>query len=75
MKHEKEDAVNDYIALRVNGNPRGSLAQSAQPGAPVVDDHAGPGRRRLRASMAAVLRASASAERRWAERIDPALAR
>ena len=75
MKHEKEDAVNDYIALRVNGNPHASLAQSAQPGAPVVDDPAAPGRRRLRAPLAAGLRAAARAERRWAERIDPAPAR
>jgi hypothetical protein len=67
--------MSDYIALTINRTSEGSLAQSALPGAPVVDDglRVRPVRP-VRRSLAATLRAAASAERRWADRIDPACA-
>jgi hypothetical protein len=70
--------MSDYIALTINRTAEASLAQSALPGAPVVDDgfRERPARavRPVRRSLAATLRAAASAERRWADRIDPACA-
>jgi hypothetical protein len=70
--------MSDYIALAINRNTEGSLAQSARPGSPVVDDgfRERPARavRPVRRSLAVTLRAAASAERRWADRIDPACA-
>ncbi|HET8768983.1 hypothetical protein RKE38_12720 [Phycicoccus sp. M110.8] len=66
--------MSDYLALttiRLNG----SEATSALPGAPVVDDgwHPAPvaAARPVRRSVAATLRAAASVERRWADRLDP----
>jgi hypothetical protein len=70
--------MRDYIALVINRNTEATLAHSARPGAPVVDDgfRERPARavRPVRRSLAATLRAAASAERRWADRIDPACA-
>jgi len=70
--------MSDYIALTINRTTEGSLALSARPDAPVVDDgfHASPARvgRPVRRSLAATLRAAARVEHRWAERIDPACA-
>lgn len=65
--------MNDYIALTINRRGTDSLAASARPGAPVVDDgfKGGTPRRRLRSSLAATLRHAATAEHRWAESLDP----
>ena len=66
--------MSDYIALTINSNAGAALAQSAQPGAPVVDDgvRTGPARQAVRRSFATTLRSTASVQRRWADRIDPA---
>lgn len=67
--------MSDYIALVINRIPESTLAQSALPNAPVVDDgfRVRPARP-VRRSLAATLRAAATVERRWAERLDPACA-
>ena len=66
--------MSDYIALTINSNAGTALAQSAQPGAPVVDDgvRTRPARRTVRRSFATTLRTTASVQHRWADRIDPA---
>ncbi|GAA2732825.1 hypothetical protein GCM10009867_09570 [Pedococcus aerophilus] len=66
--------MSDYIALTINSNAGAALARSARPDAPVVDDgHATrPARRPVRRSLATTLRAVAVAERRLADRLDPA---
>jgi len=68
--------MSDYIALSIiRGNA--SEAQSAQPGAPVVDDGYSPrpARRPVRRSLASTLRSVASVEHRLADRLDPAVCR
>lgn len=68
--------MSDYIALSViRGNA--SEAQSALPGAAVVDDGytPRPARRPVRRSLAATLRSAASVEHRLADRLDPAVCR
>jgi hypothetical protein len=64
--------MNDLIALHIVSS--GTEAQSARPGAPVVPDEVGAHRSRqsVRRALAATLRTAASAERRWADRLDPA---
>ncbi|SDO71931.1 hypothetical protein SAMN04489867_0406 [Pedococcus dokdonensis] len=68
--------MSDYIALTINSNAGASLARSARPDAPVVDDGftTRPSRRAVRSSFATTLRTAAAAQRRWADRIDPACA-
>lgn len=67
--------MSDYLALTTIRHHR-SEAASALPGAPVVDDGWRPAplatARPVRRSVAATLRAAASVERRWADRLDPA---
>jgi hypothetical protein len=66
--------MSDYIALTINSNAGASLARSAGPDAPVVDDgfDSRPARRTVRRSLATTLRSTAAVERRWADRLDPA---
>ena len=66
--------MSDYIALTINSNAGAALARSATPDAPVVDDGftTRPARGTVRRSFATTLRSSASVQRRWADRIDPA---
>ena len=69
--------MSDYIALTINSNAGAALAQSARPDAPVVDDGLStrPARRTVRRSFATTLRSTATVQRRWADRIDPAVCR
>jgi hypothetical protein len=67
--------MSDYLALTTIRH--GAFeATSALPGSPVVDDGVRPvaveTARPVRRSLAATLRAAASVERRWADRLDPA---
>ena len=66
--------MSDYIALTINRNAGAALARSAGPDAPVVDDgfRTRPARRPVRRSLASTLRTAAAAERRLADRLDPA---
>lgn len=64
--------MNDLIALHIVTSST-SEARSARPGAPVVDDATTrPSRQLVRRALVATLRAAATAERRWADRLDPA---
>jgi hypothetical protein len=65
--------MSDHLALTTIRHHR-SEAASALPGAPVVDDgwRPAPATRPVRRSLAATLRAAASVEHRWADRLDPA---
>lgn len=66
--------MNDLVALSINRSSHGGLAQSALPDAPVVEDGpAGRPARPVRRLLATALRATASTERRWAERLDPSV--
>ena len=66
--------MSDYIALTINSNAGAALARSARPDAPVVDDgfSTRPARGTVRRSFATTVRSTASVQRRWADRIDPA---
>jgi hypothetical protein len=68
--------LNDFIALSIIRKTGADLPQSALPQAPVTDDGYTPRpvRQGVRRSLATTLRTTASLERRWADRLDPAVA-
>jgi hypothetical protein len=65
--------MSDYVALPAVRSAAQDVL-SARPDAPVVDDgwRPRPARRTVRRSLATTLRTAAQAERRWADRLDPA---